>query len=305
MAELNANAILTHYRLGDQELAALKRLQPQLLPVLPRLTDSFYDFLSTIPETALFLQDEERLQRLRVHHQRWLHDLITGPFDDHYLIRLQRIGYTHVQIGLPAHFVYVAMNYLRTWLQHFLLSELPVEDQPLALKAINKVLDLNLDVITRTYHEEELRKVILSIRWDRAIIRFASRFASFLNLVLVLSLLGLACGAIILVIKDLLRVIQGEFAGGLIAMLGSLLVLWLVIELLESEINRLKGGAFRLNLFVGVGLVAFIREVLVLSLSPKDLKVALVYLSGILVMGLVYWLLAKVEGQPSQGPRRI
>jgi uncharacterized membrane protein (DUF373 family) len=77
--------------------------------------------------------------------------------------------------------------------------------------------------------------------------------------------------------------------------MGSLLVLWLVIELLESEIDRLKGGAFRLNLFVGVGLVAFIREVLVLSLSPKDIVLEGVILAGILVLGFVYWLLAKVE----------
>lgn len=296
----SAGTILAHYRFGDQELAALHGLREQLLPVLPRLTADFYDFLRTLPETAAFLTDEARLARLRQYHQRWLQDLLSGSYDDAYLIRLQRIGYTHVRIGLPAHFVYVAMNYLRTWLQHFIASEVPQEGQALALKALNKILDLNLDVITRTYHEEELRKVILSIRWDRTIIRFASRFASLLNLVLVVSLLGLACGAIILVIKDTWRVLQGDFASGLIAMLGSLLVLWLVIELLESEINRLKGGAFRLNLFVGVGLVAFIREVLVLSLSPKDIKVEIVYLGGILVMGLVYWLLAKVEGQTPQ-----
>ncbi len=299
----HAGAILAHYRVGDQELAALQGLREQLLPVLPRLTADFYDFLRTIPETAAFLTDEARLTRLRQYHERWLRDLLSGPYDEAYLIRLQRIGYTHVRIGLPAHFVYVAMNYLRTWLQHFIASEVPPEGQALALKALNKILDLNLDVITRTYHEEELRRVILSIRWDRAIIRFASRFASLLNLVLVVSLLGLACGAIILVIKDTWRVLRGDFASGLIAMLGSLLVLWLVIELLESEINRLKGGAFRLNLFVGVGLVAFIREVLVLSLSPKDIKVEIVYLGGILVMGLVYWLLAKVEGQAPQRPR--
>lgn len=297
MAVLSAGAFLAHYRLSDQELAAIKNLQDLLAPTQSRLADDFYEFLRTMPETAAFLQEENRLARLRQQHQRWLRDLFSGVYDEAYLIRLQRIGYTHVRIGLPAHYVYVAMNYLRTWLQHFIAAEVPREVQQLTLKAVNKVLDLNLDVITRTYHEEELRRVILSAHWDRTIIRFASRFASGFNLILVISLLGLAVGAIILIGKDLVRIVRGEFAGGLIAMLGSLLVLWLVIELLESEINRLKGGAFRLNLFVGVGLVAFIREVLVLSLSPKDIALELVYLAGILVMGLVYWLLAKVEGQ--------
>jgi uncharacterized membrane protein (DUF373 family) len=196
---------------------------------------------------------------------------------------------------MPAHFVSVAMNYLRTWLEKFVEAETNPEDHPEFLEALNKILDIYLDVITRTYHEEELRRVIVSYHWDQAVIRFAQRFTSGLNLILVIGLLGLSFGAIAMIAKDIMKMFTGEFAKGLVSTMGSLLVLWLVIELLESEIDRLKGGAFRLNLFVGVGLVAFIREILVLSLSPKDLVLEGVYLAGILVLGFVYWLLAKVE----------
>jgi uncharacterized membrane protein (DUF373 family) len=290
-----SQTILRHYRLTEQEILALKKLQPLVEPVTQRLTDNFYEFLGTIPEIAKFLQDEARLQRLRQYHQRWVLGLFTGPFDDHYFIRLQRIGYTHVQVGLPAHYVSVAMNYIRIWLEKLIEAETNPEDQPEALEALNKILDINLDVITRTYHEEELRRVIVSFHWDQTVIRFAQRFTSGLSLILVIGLLGLSFGAIALIVKDVINMFTGEFAKGLVSTMGSLLVLWLVIELLESEIDRLKGGAFRLNLFVGVGLVAFIREVLVLSLSPKDIVLEGVILAGILVLGFVYWLLAKVE----------
>lgn len=290
-----ARTMLQHYRLTEHEIVVLRRLQPLVEPVTARLTDNFYEFLRSIPETAGFLQDEARLSRLQQYHQRWVLALFAGPFDEHYFIRLQRIGYTHVQVGLPAHYVYMAMNYLRTWLEHFLEAELPPAEHPEALAALNKILDLNLDVITRTYQEEKLRQVIVSFHWDQAVIRFAQRFTSGLNLVLVIGLLGLSLGAIAMIVLDAVKIFTGDFAKGLVSTIGSLLVLWLVIELLESEIDRLKGGAFRLNLFVGVGLVAFIREVLVLSLSPKDIIMEGIYLAGILVLGVVYWLLAKVE----------
>ena len=39
--------------------------------------------------------------------------------------------------------------------------------------------------------------------------------------------------------------------------LGSLLVLWLAIELLKADCDRLDGGELQLSLFVGVGLMAF------------------------------------------------
>ncbi len=297
-----SQTMLRHYRLSDQEIVALKQLQPLVAPITERLTDNFYEFLRTIQETAEFLQDEVRLQRLQQYHQRWLLALFEGPFDEHYFVRLQRIGYTHVQVGLPAHYVFVAMNYIRTWLEKFIEAETTPQEHPDALKALNKILDINLDVITRTYHEEELRRVIVSFHWDQAVIRFAQRFTSGLNLILVIGLLGLSFGAIAMIGKDVMKMFTGEFAKGLVSTMGSLLVLWLVIELLESEIDRLKGGAFRLNLFVGVGLVAFIREVLILSLSPKDIVLEGVYLAGILILGFVYWLLAKVEDR--KGSRR-
>jgi uncharacterized membrane protein (DUF373 family) len=294
---LTSQTMLRHYRLTEQEILALQKLQPLVEPVVPRLTENFYEFLGTIPETAKFLGDDARLQRLRQHHQRWVLGLFTGPFDDHYFVRLQRIGYTHVQIGLPAHYVSVAMNYIRIWFEKFIEAETNPEDHSEFLEALNKILDINLDVITRTYHEEELRRVIVSFHWDQTVIRFAQRFTSGLNLILVLGLLGLSFGAIAMIVKDVIHMFTGEFAKGLVSAMGSLLVLWLFIELLDSEIDRLKGGAFRLNLFVGVGLVAFIREVLVLSLSPKDIVLEGVYLSGILILGFVYWLLAKVENR--------
>jgi uncharacterized membrane protein (DUF373 family) len=294
---IESQSMLRHYRLTEQEILALQKLRPLVEPITPRLTDNFYEFLRTIPETAKFLNDQTRQQRLREYHQRWVLELFTGPFDDHYFIRLQRIGYTHVQIGLPAHFVSVAMNYIRTWLEKFVEAETNPKDHPEFLEALNKILDINLDVITRTYHEEELRRVIVSYHWDQAVIHFAQRFTSGLNLILVIGLLGLSFGAMAMIAKDIMKMFTGEFAKGLVSTMGSLLVLWLVIELLESEIDRLKGGAFRLNLFVGVGLVAFIREILVLSLSPKDIVLEGVYLAGILILGFVYWLLAKVENR--------
>ena len=70
-----------------------------------------------------------------------------------------------------------------------------------------------------------------------------------------------------------------------------------MIELLEAEIERLRGGAFKLHLFVGVGLVAFIREELISSIAHKDITLQALYIGGILVLGFIYWLLSRSEVQ--------
>jgi uncharacterized membrane protein (DUF373 family) len=71
----------------------------------------------------------------------------------------------------------------------------------------------------------------------------------------------------------------------------------MMIELLEAEIDRLKGGAFKLHLFVGAALVAFIRKVMVATMAHEALEVEALYLAGILVLGVIFWLVYRAEAQ--------
>lgn len=289
--------IIDDYRLGEAEVERLAHLASLVEPHTERVVEEFYQMLQGMPDTAKFLQDPERLARLKKSHGNWLMTLFRGPFDESYYRRLQRIGLAHVRIGLSAHFVYVAMNFLRERLKDILSSQMEPFRWQEAEAALDKILDLNLDVIARAYHQEELRRFFLSYKLDDALIRFARRFTFGLNLLLLVGLIGLAAGMVVVLIHDIGQIFQGNLDKGLISALGSLLVLWLAIELLEAEIDRLRGGVLQLSLFVGVGLVAFIRKVLIATLSHEDLKTELVYLAGIFIFGIIYWLIARAEAR--------
>lgn len=79
--------------------------------------------------------------------------------------------------------------------------------------------------------------------------------------------------------------------------LGSLLVLWVLIELINSEIQMLRGDKFRISIFVGIVLIAFIREVLILTLKHDsgDMGFMIMMLCGILILGVTYFILTKAE----------
>jgi uncharacterized membrane protein (DUF373 family) len=282
------------FRLGDDEVDMLHHLAPLVEPQADQIVDDFYQFLLEMPDTAKFLQDPELLARLKGLHRAWLLKLFEGPFNESYFQRLQRIGLAHVRIGLSAHFVYVAMNFLRGRLKEILLEVEPAE-RGVATTALDKILDLNLDSIARAYHQAEMRRFFLSYRLDDALIRFARRFTFGLNLLLLVGLIGLSAGMVMVLLGDLALIFQGNLDKGLVSALGSLLVLWLAIELLEAEVNRLRGGELQLSLFVGVGLVAFIRKVLIATLSHESIQMELVYLGGIFVFGIIYWLIARAE----------
>ena len=103
--------------------------------------------------------------------------------------------------------------------------------------------------------------------------------------------------AVILFGTDIAGVI-GEGANKiLISALGSLLIIWVIVELLHTEIQMLKGGKFKISIFVGVALIAFIRDLLIITLkhetsSPSTYSFVLVSIG---ILGLIYWFIAKTE----------
>jgi len=286
--------IKDNYGFTELETETLRSLYSLVEAHADQVVSDFYQHFLQIPDAASFLS-KDSLNRLRPLHRAWLLAMFRGPFDERYFQRLERIGHSHVRIGLSAHFVYVGMNLVRQNLLKIMETGVEPRLREGAIRAVEKILDLNLDVIARTYHEAELRRVFLSQKLDSALIRFAHRFTFGLNILLVVGLLGLSLGAVGLIIQDVAKIIQGNLAQGLVGAMGSVLVLWVVIELLDMEIDRLRGGAFKLQLFVGVALVAFIREILVASLSHADLPIQGVYLGGILVCGMIYWLVSRAE----------
>lgn len=287
--------IKDNYRLTEQDFETLRGLWPVVEPHADRLISDFHNLFRQFPDTARFLQDETRFARLRDQHRAWLLTLFQGPYDERYYQRLRRIGNAHVNIGLSAHFVYVGMNFLRLQLHQIIDSEVDPRSREEAGRAVEKLLDLNLDIIARAYHEEEVRRKFFSYKLDSALIHFAKRFTWGLDLLLVVGLIGLSLGVVAMFIYDVSHIFTGRPGHGLVGALGSLLILWMVIELLEAQIDRLQGGAFQLHLFVGVALVAFIRKILVATVTHEPPQTEIIYLAGILVLGLIYWLILRAE----------
>jgi len=169
------------------------------------------------------------------------------------------------------------------------------EERVKFLISVEKILDINLDIITSSYIEEEMRTYSAAYRVRSALINFSERFSQTMNLVLVLALIGLTLGVIWLFVLDIRNLIGGNIEHAIITALGSLLILWVMIELMNTEIAHLKGGKFRISIFIGVALVAFIRETLIKTLRPERVEIQYHLIALILILGIVFWLVTRAE----------
>jgi uncharacterized membrane protein (DUF373 family) len=86
---------------------------------------------------------------------------------------------------------------------------------------------------------------------------------------------------------------------GVIRALGSLLILWMMVELLHAQVEQLKGGKFHVRIFVDLAMVAFIRKIFVASLEDKDPWSFGLLIAALFVLGVIYFLLGRSEKKGS------
>jgi hypothetical protein len=226
-----------------------------------------------INETASFFSDSDKRQYVFESYKKWFHLLFPATYDTKYCEKLLRIVQTHVRVSVDAHYMNRAINLVRNCCIDILNRNIEdAENRTRLPSSVEKILDMNLDVITASYIEEELRTYFPACRVRNVLISFAERFDQTMNLVLVLALIGLTLGVIALFARDLKDLVAVGTEHGIITSLGSLLVLWFMIELMNTEINHLKGGKFRISVFASVALVAFIRDTVIMTLKQEAIK---------------------------------
>jgi uncharacterized membrane protein (DUF373 family) len=207
-----------------------------------------------------------------------------------------RVGHVHVRIGLKAHFVNAAMQVIRRFTVGMIRDNFPDrEERRKKTEAMEKILDINLDIMTASYIEEELKKVFISQRLESKLIKATERFTYGLNLILILALVGVSVSVVGLFFWEIAHIFRGDMEKGILSALGTLLILWMMIELMDNEIKSLKGGRFNILVFIGVVIVAIIREILISTLR-HDLITTQVFLAGtLLILGLVYYLVSRSQ----------
>jgi uncharacterized membrane protein (DUF373 family) len=188
---------------------------------------------------------------------------------------------------------------VRRFAVELLQENYPLPDQRRRLrKAVEKIIDINLDILSASYQEEELSKVFLSHRLESKLIKVAERFTYGLNLILVIALAGVSLSVIGLFIWDITHIFTGNFEKGILGALGTLLIIWMMIELMDNEIKTLKGGKFNILVFIGVIIVALIREILISTLRHDAMDTQIFLAGTLLILGIVYYLVARSQQSP-------
>jgi len=282
-----------HYRFTKEEALILEALQPRMKDLSDDFIDGFYDYIWGFGTTAKFLKNQEIIDYHRKKVKEWFINLFCGKYDLEYFTYLYKIGETHVSIGLPTHFVNSAFTFVRTFILKSMEEGSEDKTQYLAqISAIEKIIDMNLDVLTSSYREEELGNFLSLSKFEKTILLGLKKFNSYINFFLAGSLALVAFFAIGLFVYDIYLLFFSDIGieKGILTVLGSLLVLWAAIELIHEEINHLQGKGFAIGAFFMLAMAAVIRKVLLYSVSSEKGNDLLVIGTVIVGLAAAYWL---------------
>jgi len=293
---ISAKKIKTHYDFTIEEEKILGDLSTRMKNYRDRFGQELMASFMIHESMAEFFPTEEKEMHHAMTFAGWFMRLFSGTYNDLYFQKLRKVGQVHVDIKLDGHLVNAAMTTARRLLADYIEQEVPPEDLEKTRLAATKILDINLDIMTSSYRQAELKSYFIHARAERFLINLLERFTHGLNLVLGLALAVVSVGVIGLFINDVSKIFQSSnLENGVVAALGSLLIIWMMIELLGTEIEHLRGKKIPIKIFIGIVIIAFIRKVLVGSLEHASLVEYGTKVGTLFILALVYWLVAKAD----------
>jgi len=284
------------YRFTEEDEHRLANLQPLMEEHADNIMSTLGLWITGTKGAAKYFTDDSKKKHVFVTQRAWFVELFSGTYDNRYYEKLIHIGAAHVKRNVDIHYMNRAVNLIKNACIG-ILSKLE-EDRVEATNkiiSVGKILDISLDVITSSYLEEELRTFSPVYKIRSMLVNFSERFSQAANLLLIIALIGLTIGVVWLFVQDVMHLFTGNVERGIISALGSMLLLWLMIELMNTEISHLKGGKFHISIFVGVALVTMIRETMIATLKHENPESIYYLIAAILVIGFVYWIVTRAE----------
>lgn len=254
-----------------------------------RIVNNIHEWIIQTDTAFKLFKNETMMNHIMNQVGKWFISLFSGKYDSDFYEYLIRIGQKHERAGVEPHFMNRAMNIVRNTCIDILSKEIEdTEQRAKYLISLEKILDINLDIINASYIEEEIKIYSSAYRIKTKLVRYGEIFSQFLNMALVFGLIVVTLAVVYLCGRDIYGIFMGKLEQTIITALGSVLILWVMLELINTEIAHLKGGKFKISVFVGVALVTIIRELMIATLRHDSIEFIASLVASVLVIGIIY-----------------
>lgn len=155
--------IVQNYNFTDEDIKNLEKASLLFSNYIEEFLEGFYLFIFNFEHAKKFINNDTVYNKHKSEIGKWYLNLFSGKYDDSYFQKLSTISEVHVKIGLPHHYVNAAFSYVRRFLKDVLIKENKLD----FLSSVDKIIDINLDILTVTYSKNEQAKLLEDIVFIR------------------------------------------------------------------------------------------------------------------------------------------
>lgn len=149
---------------GAADEERLRRFWPAFQPHVHPVIDHFYEKILASPGARSVLADEAQVQRLKRTLRKWLEEVITGPWDEAYFIRRERIGRRHVEVGLHSRYMFTAMSVMLQDVEDVARGILSPDEAREVTQSLQRAMHIDLAIMTGTFVESSERRQLASLQ---------------------------------------------------------------------------------------------------------------------------------------------
>ena len=139
--------------ISDAQLVQLNEFKDILICHKDEFREKFYRFFFGIPDAKTILEHVAKIELLFAAWGSWFETLFRTEIDAAYLEYIWRIGERHVALNVEQRFTSLGFSLIRQFFHEKIHIELPLDKRNEVASTIDKLLDLNLFVMTAAYIE--------------------------------------------------------------------------------------------------------------------------------------------------------
>lgn len=139
--------------ISDDQLSQLNEFRDVLIGNRDEFREKFYQFFFDIPDARTILEHVAKLDVLHDSWNWWFESLFRTNIDAAYLEFIWGIGKRHVELNVEQRFTSLGFSLIRQFLHEKIDEKIPPDKKSVISETINRLLDLNLFVMTAAYIE--------------------------------------------------------------------------------------------------------------------------------------------------------
>lgn len=152
--------IISNYKYSEDDMVAVVKAGIVILPCLKEFSSKLHEYIFTFEHARAFLNTPDQLDHHKLKLEYWLTQVLSGVYSEKFFDYLEHINFVHKRIGLPSNYI----NSTFTFIRRFVRNKLNESGMAEYVDAVEKVLDLNLELLSTQYVNEDFDRTLLIIR---------------------------------------------------------------------------------------------------------------------------------------------